>query len=263
MPTEELTKNNKKQKAKIETYKIAEDLKDVKRPEDPKRVQHFFTSVAKKYDLANTVMSFGRHYSWKRFTTKVVEPKEGQTGVDVCAGSNDIAILLARIVGQSGKVVSLDFNEAMQEVGKFKAKKHGLDNIEHVLADAEALPFEDKTFDFLTIGTAARHLRAPNALAEWYRVLKPGAKMACLEFYSPHNRIWRAMYNWYSYNIMPKVGALVARDKSGVYNYLPDSIRVWYTEERYQELMQEAGFVDVQFRRFSGGIACVHWGSKP
>ncbi len=252
-----------RRKTELEKYEVTEDLSKVKRPEDPERVQYFFTSVARKYDLANTVMSFGQHYPWKKLLARVVEPKEGQTGIDVCAGTNDVAILLARAVGSNGKVVSLDFNEAMQEVGKFKIEKHGLsDRVEHVIADAEAIPYADNSFDFLTIGTAARHLRAPNALAEWNRVLKPGAKMACLEFYSPPNALWRGLYNWYSYYIMPKVGALVARDRSGVYNYLPDSIRVWYSEEKYKELMEEAGFVDCHYKRLSGGIAAVHWGTK-
>lgn len=258
-----MSKDLLEKEQKLDEYKIAEDLSKVKRPEDPERVQFFFTSVAKKYDIANTIMSFGQHYPWKKLLARVVEPKEGQTGIDVCAGTNDVAILEAKKVGPTGKVVSLDFNEAMQEVGKFKVEKLGLTNVEHVIADAEAIPYPDNTFDFLTIGTAARHLRAPVALAEWNRVLKPGGKMACLEFYSPPNRIWRGLYNWYSYHIMPRLGAIVARDRSGVYNYLPDSIRVWYTEDRYKELMQEAGFVDCQYKRLSGGIACVHWGTKP
>lgn len=248
----------------IEKYEIAQDLKKVKRPETEERVQAFFSSVAKKYDIANTFMSFGQHYLWKKVAAKVVEPRQGQTGIDVCAGTDDIAMLLAKKVGGGGKVHALDFNKDMQAVGVFKTEKHGLDGIiEHVLGDAEDLPFEDNTFDFLTIGTAARHLRMPNALAEWFRVLKPGGKMSCLEFYLPPNKLWRALYNWYSYNVMPKVGRIVSRDKTGVYNYLPDSIRVWYTEDRLIELMQEAGFANCQYVRLSGGIACVHWGTKP
>lgn len=262
MATKERIKENNKKI--LGQYVVAKDLKEVKRPETEERVQFFFSSVAKRYDLANTLMSFGQHYPWKRVAAKVVEPKEGQVGIDICAGTNDIAILLARKVGPAGKVYALDFNKEMQEVGLFKAKKQGLDKIiENIHGDAEKLPFSDNSFDFLTIGTAARHLRAPEALAEWYWVLKPGAKMSCLEFYSPPNRLWRALYNWYSYNILPKIGALATRDKSGVYNYLPDSIRVWYTEERYKELMEEAGFIDCQYVRLSGGIACVHWGTKP
>lgn len=259
------TSSTKESESKAaERYVVANDLKQVKRPETEERIQAFFSSVAKRYDLANTLMSFGRHYAWKKVAAKVVEPKEGQTGIDICAGTNDIAILLARKVGPSGKVYALDFNKEMQEVGAFKAKKHGLDKIiENVHGDAEQLPFADSSFDFLAIGTAARHLRPPEALAEWYRVLRPGAKMSCLEFYSPPNRLWQALYNWYSYNVLPKVGALATGDKTGVYNYLPDSIRVWYTEERYKELMEEASFVDCQYVRLSGGIACVHWGSKP
>ena len=248
----------------VKEYEIAEDLSQVKRPETEERVQSFFSSVAKRYDIANTFMSFGQHYLWKKLAAKVVEPKEGKVGIDVCAGTDDIAILLARKVGKAGKVYALDFNKEMQDVGKFKCEKHGLtDIIEHVHGDAEQLPFDDNSLDFLTIGTAARHLRIPNALAEWLRVLKPGGKMACLEFYAPPNKIWRAMYNWYSYRVMPKVGRIVSGDKTGVYNYLPDSIRVFYTEERLKELMQEAGFDDCQYARRSGGIACVHWGTKP
>jgi len=252
------------QKQALKRYVIVNDLSQVKRPETPDRIQAMFTSIARRYDLANTLMSFRKHYSWKRLTAEIVEPKEGQLGIDVCAGTNDIALHLAKKVGPSGKVYALDFNKDMQEIGRYKAIKFNLHSIiENIHGDAEQIPFEDNSFDFLTIGTAARHLRVPNALAEWYRVLKPGARMACLEFYAPPNRIRRYLYNGYLCRLMPKIGLLFTLDKIGSYDYLHDSIKVFYTENRFKELMEEAGFINCNFMRLCGGIACIHWGVKP
>lgn len=242
---------------------LDERLQGVKRPETPKKVQDFFTSVAKRYDLANSLMSFGLHYSWKRKAVKEAGVKEGMQVLDICSGTNDVAILEAKIVGEKGHVTALDWNEAMQAAGRFKVDKFGLtDRVTNVIGDAEKLPFEDNTFDRATVAVASRHLNIDKHFQEMYRVLKPGGRGVCVDFFQPPNPLFRRLYNFYSYAIMPKIGTWVTGDKTGVYDYLPDSIRVYYTPEDFSKEMKNAGFKDVKYYPITQGIVYVHAGNK-
>lgn len=240
-----------------------EKLSDVKRPESPEKIQAMFSSVAKHYDLANSLMSFGLHYRWKRFAVQQTGLREGDTALDVCSGTHDIAILLAKIVGPRGAVTALDFNADMLEVGKYKVAKEGLtDRITSIVGDAHELPFPDSQFNAVTIAVASRHLHLERAISEFSRVLKPGGRFVCLEFFQPPNPLFRRLYNVYSYSLMPRVGTLVTGDKTGVYHYLPDSIRVFPTPERFRDIIAAAGLTNTRFDRLTGGVVCVHVGEK-
>lgn len=242
---------------------IEQRLKSVKRPETKERIQEMFVSVARRYDLANSLMSFGQHYPWKRVAVKETEIKEGGHALDVCAGTCDLAIMEAKIVGSKGKVTAVDFTPDMLAVGEYKINKAGLSGtVECKIGDAHELPLEDNQYDSATIGTAVRHLDVEKAFSEIYRVLKPGGKFATVEFFQPPNRIMRSLYNFYSYYIMPKIGVLATGDKTGVYDYLPDSIRVFYTPEEFQAIMDKVGFKNTYFKRLTFGIACIHVGQK-
>lgn len=242
---------------------LDEKLKDVKRPESPEKVQAFFTSVAKRYDLANTLMSFGFHYGWKRKAVEEADVKEGMNVLDICAGTNDVAIMLAEKVGPTGHVTAVDWNREMQEVGQFKVDRFGLsDRITNVIGDAEDLPLEDNTFDRATVAVASRHLNIDKHFQEMYRVLKPGGRGVCLDFFQPPNPVFRRLYDVYSYTLMPRIATWVTRDKTGVYDYLPDSIRVYYRPQDFSQEMKNAGFKNVKYYPLCKGIVYIHAGDK-
>lgn len=242
---------------------IEERLKTVKRPETKERIQEMFVSVAQKYDLANTLMSFGRHYPWKEYAVKVTNLKPGYKALDVCAGTCDLAIYEAKIVGTEGKVTAVDFTPDMLAVGEYKINKAGLgDIVECKVGDAHDLPVGDNEYDAATIATAVRHLDIEKAFSEIYRALKPGGRFAMLEFYQPPNPAFRKIYDIYSYYIMPKLGVLVTKDRTGVYEYLPDSIRLFYTPEEIIGIMEKVGFKNCAFKGLTFGIAGVHSGQK-
>ncbi len=235
------------------------------RPESEERVQGMFSSVARRYDLANTAVSFGMHYPWKTFMVNQANLSPGDTALDVCAGTCDIAMKLAREVGPTGHVVALDRNEEMLEVGKYKLRKHGLlDRSEIRVGDAEAMPeLESESFNAVTIGVASRHLDVAEAYKEWYRLLKPGGRVICLDFFQPPNDIFRSLYTWYSKHILPPIGEVLTGDKTGVYHYLNKSIELFFSPEEYSKIIEDAGFKNVRYTSKTGGIACIHVGEKP
>jgi demethylmenaquinone methyltransferase/2-methoxy-6-polyprenyl-1,4-benzoquinol methylase len=239
------------------------DLEDTKRPEAPEKVQAFFSSVAKRYDLANSLMSFGLHYSWKRKAVEASDVKPGMKVLDICTGTADVAIMLAKKVGPQGQVVGVDWNQDMLDVGKDKVEKAGLsERITLKLGDAENLPLEDNQFDRATVTVASRHLNIDKHFQEMYRVLKPGGRGLCLDFFQPPNPIFSKMYDLYSYTVMPRIATWVTQDKTGVYDYLPDSIRVYYTPEDFKREIIKAGFKDVIYYPLCHGIVYIHTGVK-
>lgn len=243
---------------------LDERLKSVKRPETEQTVQAFFSSVARRYDIANTIISFGLHYGWKRRAVKEVGAQVGDECVDICSGTNDVAIMLAKKIGATGHVTAVDWNKEMQAVGEYKIGKLGLaDRITNIQGDAEALPLPGDEFDRATVAVASRHLRIPKHFSEIFRVLKPGGRAVVLDFFEPPNPVWRRLYFFYSYHILPRIGNLVTRDKTGVYSYLPDSVKLYYKPSDFADEMKKAGFKNIKFYPLCGGIVYIHSGDKP
>ena len=234
------------------------------RPESEERVQTMFSSVARRYDLANTAVSFGMHYPWKTFATNQANLSPGDSALDVCAGTCDITIKLARQVGPTGRVVALDRNEEMLEVGRYKLRKQGLlDRVELMVGNAESIPeLEDESFNAVTIGVASRHLDVAEAYKEWRRVTKPGGRVVCLDFFQPPNDTFRSLYTWYSKNILPYIGEALTGDRTGVYHYLNKSIELFFSPEEYSKIIEDAGYKNVRYTQMTGGIVCIHVGEK-
>jgi len=226
------------------------------------RVRQVFESVAGKYDLMNDLMSLGVHRLWKRFALAQTGLKPGMSALDLGGGTGDLAIELARQVGERGKVVLSDINPAMLEVGRGRLVDAGCaGNVETVLADAEALPFADRSFDCVTIAFALRNVTDKDAaLRSIARVLKPGGRCLVLEFSTP-DPLLKPAYDLYSFQVLPLLGRLVAGDP-GSYRYLAESIRMHPDQETLKGMMERAGFDKVGFHNLSGGIVALHKGFK-
>ena len=223
-----------------------------------------FTAIAHRYDLNNTLLSLGLHHAWKRLAVKMSGAAPGNTVLDLCTGTGDLAVLLARQVGFHGRVIGLDLNERMLAFGRRKIEKLGLSNITLLTGNAESIQFCDRTFQAATVAFGIRNvtdIRA--ALGEMYRVLKPGGRAVCLEFSRPTITPLRRLYDFYSFTLLPRIGKFVSGDQTGVYNYLPASIRAFPDQERFKEMFLEAGFSPVMYRNLTGGIVAIHVGVKP
>ena len=253
-------------------------------------VQQMFTSIARFYDLNNSLLSFGLHHRWKHTAIEhLTAPPAGACGVhsgesfrtpfgqdltaeeasggaepryilDVGAGTGDLALLVEKRLGQQGHVVAVDLNAAMLRQGVRKIARRGLGHrIACLRATAERLGFRDASFDAVTTGFCIRNVGdLMQTFSEIRRVLKPGGRLVCLEFSRPVRAWLRALYDWYSLTLLPRIGTLVARDKTGVYRYLPDSIRTFPDQEALKDLLLKAGFRQVEYQNLSGGIVAIH-----
>lgn len=227
-------------------------------------VQRMFSSAARRYDLNNTVLSLGLHHYWKRIAVDQTGIGRGNRVLDVCAGTADMAILLAKRVGPSGHVTAVDLNRDMLEIGKAKVLKYGLEGIiSCTLGNAEALQFGDNEFDAATVGFGVRNVKnLERAFSEMQRVTRSGGRVVCLEFTQPASRIFRYLYDLYSFTLLPAIGTMISRDRTGIYNYLPDSIRKFPPAEELRQLMLGVGFSRVYYQFLSGGIVAVHTGIR-
>ena len=227
------------------------------------RVAEVFHSVANKYDIMNDLMSGGVHRLWKRYTINKSGVKKGDTVLDLAGGTGDLAAKFTRLVGPTGKVILSDINESMLEQGRERLTNMGIaGNIEYVQADAEDLPFEDNTFDLVTMAFGLRNVtEKKNALESILRCLKPGGKLMVLEFSKPVVPGLNVVYDHYSFKILPAVGKLVANDADS-YRYLAESIRMHPDQETLKGMMEEAGFDKVSYHNMTGGIVALHTGYK-
>lgn len=223
-----------------------------------------FTAIAGVYDLNNTLLSFGLHYRWKKLTASFVPTVEQGTALDVGAGTADLALLVEPRMGAKGRVIASDLNHAMLTEGLKKVGGKGLvGKVTCLQANAEHLGFADNTFDAVTTGFCMRNVgNLPQAASEIRRVMKPGGRFVCLEFSRPVYGWLRALYDWYSFKLLPWIGTKVARDTTGVYEYLPVSIRTFPDQERLCQLLCEAGFQHVEYRNLTGGIVAIHIATK-
>ena len=237
--------------------------KEVPAAEKAKHVRAVFDSVADKYDLMNDLMSAGVHRLWKRYTLSQTGLRPGQSALDVAGGTGDLAAGMARQVGERGLVVLSDINAAMLEVGRNRLLDRGLmRNVRFSLANAECLPFEDASFDCVTIGFGLRNVTdKPAALASMRRVLRPGGRLLVLEFSKPVVPGLKPVYDVYSFSVLPWLGKRVAGD-SDSYQYLAESIRRFPDQETLKGMMQDAGLEDCSYHNLSGGIVALHKGFR-
>ena len=223
------------------------------------RVRAVFDSVAGRYDVMNDLMSFGVHRLWKRFLLSQTGLRPGQRALDVAGGTGDIAIGMARQVGPTGRVVLSDINEQMLRQGRDRLLDAGVTvTAEFVLANAQALPFADASFDCVTIGFGLRNVTdKAAALRSMRRVLRPGGQLLILEFSKPVIPGLKPVYDSYSFSVLPALGRLVARDADS-YRYLAESIRMFPDQPTLVTMMQEAGLDGCRYHNLSGGIVALH-----
>jgi demethylmenaquinone methyltransferase / 2-methoxy-6-polyprenyl-1,4-benzoquinol methylase len=226
-------------------------------------VGQVFSSVASRYDVMNDVMSFGIHRLWKRFTIQQAGVRAGQKVLDLAGGTGDLAAQFVPQVGAAGSVTVADINAAMLDVGRARFADAGLaGNVEFVQANAECLPFPDNYFDCITIAFGLRNVtHIDAALASMYRVLKPGGRLLVLEFSKPVLPGLNAVYDAYSFHLLPKLGKLIANDEES-YRYLVESIRKHPDQETLKGMMEKAGFERAHYFNLSGGIVALHKGYK-
>ncbi len=266
--------------------KVPFGYRQVTSAEKKRLVREQFDPIAPTYDLADTLLSFGRDSRWRKTAIDLLGLEPGGLVLDACGGTAVLARLAARRVGPAGRVVVYDFNRPMMDAGLKKIRSDSgtaadsdsgsvsamaaaaadaetdRGRILFVQGDAEQLSFLDATFDAVTIGFGLRNLVHPErGLAEFLRVLKPGGKLMVLEFSLPVNPVFRRLYHFYSFRWMPFV-AKILWGTGGPFRYLAESIRVYPGPEEIAALMSRAGFGNVRYRRLTNGIAVVHLAAK-
>jgi demethylmenaquinone methyltransferase / 2-methoxy-6-polyprenyl-1,4-benzoquinol methylase len=225
-------------------------------------VDDVFHSVARRYDLMNDLMSGGLHRAWKEALVTAVNPPKGAQRfalLDLAGGTGDVALRVADAGGPGTRVTVADINRQMLAVGRDRARA-ARRNISFIEANAEALPLPDRSFDAVTIAFGIRNVpRIEAALAEAYRVLKTGGHFLCLEFSAVDVPGLDALYDLYSFNVIPALGRAVTGDAEA-YRYLVESIRRFPRPERFAQMLRDAGFRRVSFQRLTGGVVALHSG---
>jgi len=231
--------------------------------EKVKKVKGVFDSVAAKYDVMNDVMSFGIHRLWKRHAIELSGIRPGNKVLDLAGGTGDLTKAFAKRVGKTGQVVLADINESMVRVGRDRLINEGvMGNVDYTITNAEALTYPDNTFDLVTISFGLRNVtNKDKALAEMARVLKPGGQLTVLEFSKVTQPLLAKAYDFYSFNILPKMGKLIANDEAS-YQYLAESIRMHPDQETLKQMMLDAGFDKADYLNMSQGIVALHRGWK-
>lgn len=228
--------------------------------EKRKKVAQVFSSVARKYDIMNDLMSLGLHRLWKAFTVQVSGVREGDRVLDVAGGTADLSLAFARRVGESGQVWLTDINHAMLAVGRDRVLDRGF-ALPVAQCDAEKLPFADDWFDCVTVAFGLRNMtHKDRALSEMRRVLKPGGRLLVLEF----SKVWKPLepaYDLYSFKLLPWLGKKVANDADS-YRYLAESIRMHPGQEELKTMMEQAGLGKVDYFNLTAGIVALHRGYK-
>ena len=233
-------------------------FKEVDVNEKAEHVGDVFHSVAEEYDLMNDAMSFGMHRLWKKMLIELSELSEGSIALDIASGTADIP----RLINKKFKSVSMhvtDINASMLALGKDRAiNENFFHNCSFALASGESLPYQNQTFDLVTVGFGLRNFTdKERGLKEMRRVLKPNGVLLILEFSKPTNSFFSKIYDWYSFNIIPKLGSFLANDSES-YQYLAESIRMHPDQETLKDMVLDAGFDDCKFYNLVNGVVCIH-----
>ena len=223
--------------------------------ERERRIRRVFEAVAARYDLMNDLMSMGIHRLWKRSLVRMAAPAPGQCIVDLAGGTGDVAALMA---APDRQVTVCDPSLAMMQVGRARGHLH----VQWLEGTGENIPQPPASDDTVTIAFGIRNVtRIEDALVEVLRVLKPGGRFLCLEFSTPYAPV-RPFYNLFSFTVIPRLGAWIARAPEA-YSYLVESIRRFPDQRAFKAMIEQAGFGDVSYRNLSFGIACIHSGRRP
>ena len=235
-------------------------FEQVAEAEKARRVAQVFDSVAHRYDIMNDLMSGGMHRLWKSFTIARSGVREGSRVLDVAGGTGDLSLAFARKVGPRGQVWLTDINNAMLTCGRDRLCDKGL-ILPVAQCDAEHLPFPDDHFDCVTVAFGLRNMTHKDAaLAEMYRVLRPGGRLLVLEF----SHVWKPLaplYDFYSFKVIPRIGEVVTQDEAS-YRYLAESIRMHPDQESLRKMMEQVGFENVKYDNLTLGVVALHCGFK-
>lgn len=239
------------------------EKKNAKESEHARRVREMFAGIANRYDLLNHLLSGNTDKRWRRLVAKSLQDvlaADEARALDVACGTGDLALALAKLTG--AQIVGTDFCRPMLEIAARKASTN-VSEIPFVESDALALPFADRSFNAATIAFGLRNLSSvENGLKELWRVLKPGGRAAILEFSRPVIPGFRALFQFYFTRVLPKVGGMISGSR-GAYEYLPDSVSRFPDQKLLAAMMRETGFVEVEYKNLTGGIAALHLGARP
>lgn len=238
-------------------------FKTVAAGEKAKLVRSVFDSVAQSYDIMNDLMSMGIHRIWKRIAIQLSNVRKGEQVLDLAGGTGDLTVLFEQRVGPEGSVTLADINAQMLRTGRDRLIDKGLvGNVQYAQVNAECLPFADNSFDCVCIAFGLRNVTDKDAaLRSMYRVLKPGGRAIVLEFSHPIDPVTEKVYDFYSFNLLPKIGKWVAKDEES-YRYLAESIRMHPKQDELKAMMEAAEFERCEYFNMTQGIVAVHRGYK-
>jgi demethylmenaquinone methyltransferase/2-methoxy-6-polyprenyl-1,4-benzoquinol methylase len=226
------------------------------------QVAEMFDNIAPKYDFMNQLLSMGIHKGWRRKAVKILIPSQPKIILDVATGTGDFAIEANKKLNPD-KIIGVDISEGMMKIGRVKLKEKKLDHkIELILGDSENLPFEENTFDAITVGFGVRNFETlEKGMSGMFRVLKPGGTLVILEFSRPRKFPVKQFYNFYFNRITPLIGRLFSKDKRA-YTYLPESVNAFPDGEKFLEIMKKTGFSSPTWQPLTFGIASIYTGRK-
>lgn len=249
---------------------LGESSVDYRDPNKGDAVRDMFAGIAAKYDRINRIMTFNRDRAWRRATVKMSGVGAGDSVLDVCCGTGDLAFEFAKVVGSTGRVVGTDFTPEMLAIARDKAARIPVDketgkrpDVPFQQADTLALPFPDNSFDCCSVAWGIRNVQDVSAgLREMTRVVKPGGRVVILECTQPRWKLFAAVNRWYMNRVVPWIGQRLSGSKHKAYSYLPDSVALFPDAPRLATMMDEAGLKDVRFRYLMMGVVAIHVGVK-
>ena len=227
------------------------------------KVKEVFDSVAEGYDLMNDLMSFGIHRIWKRVAVEMSAVRKDSSVLDLAGGTGDMVKLIAPKLDKQGLIVLSDINERMLISGRDRLTDLGINNFIPIQINAELIPFDDNSFDLVTIAFGLRNMTDKRkALTSIYNCLKPNGKLIVLEFSKPTNELLKEVYDLYSFEIIPKLGEIILSSEES-YQYLAESIRMHPNQDELKDLFEDCGYKNCEYENLTNGIVAIHSGTKP